>query len=154
LVEVLRSRERSTDDPDVRRSLLVRIATTLADKLTDMDEAILAYRAVVDDFGADRASLASLAALYESAGRWQDLADVLESDLGLADSPHEKLAILARMGDVRRTKLGDTASAIESYRQALVLDPSHAGCRGALEAMLDDANARREVAGILRPLYE
>ena len=35
-----------------------------------------------------------------------------------------------------------------------MLDPSHAGCRAALEAMLEDPAARREAAAILRPLYE
>ena len=44
LVDVLRARERAADDRDARRTLLVRIATTLADKLTDVTEAILAYR--------------------------------------------------------------------------------------------------------------
>src|SRR4029077_5751869 len=81
LVEVLRARERLLDDASGRRSLLVRIATTLADKLGDVPEAILAYRAVVDDFGADRASHAALAALYALAERWSDLADTLEADL-------------------------------------------------------------------------
>ena len=32
--------------------------------------------------------------------------------------------------------------------------PAHAGCRGALEAMLENADALREAASILRPLYE
>jgi tetratricopeptide (TPR) repeat protein len=154
LVEVLRARERLTDDKDARRTLLVRIATMLSDKLTDVNEAILAYRNVVDDFGADRSSLASLATLYELADRWQDLAETLEGDLALADAPGDKLAILARLGEVRQKRLGDVGAAIEAYRQALVIDPSHAGCRAALEAMLDDANARREAASILRPLYE
>jgi tetratricopeptide (TPR) repeat protein len=154
LVDVLRARERAADDKDARRALLVRIATTLADRLTDVAEAILAYRAVVDDFGPDRPSLASLATLYELADRWQDLADTLEADLGLADGSADKLAILARLGDVRQKRLGDVAAAIEAYRQALVLDPSHAASRVALEAMLEDASARREAASILRPLYE
>jgi tetratricopeptide (TPR) repeat protein len=154
LVEVLRARERLTDDGGGRRVILVRIATTLADKLADVKEAILAYRAVIDDFGADRASLASLASLYELADRWPDLADALEADLALAEPADDKLAILARLGDVQQKKLGDVLAAIGSYRQALTIDPSHAGCRKALEAMLDDANARREAAAILRPLYE
>jgi tetratricopeptide (TPR) repeat protein len=154
LVEVLRARERLAGDAHVRRDLLVRIATTLADKVTDVNEAIVAYRVVVDDFGADRSSLASLALLYELSDRWSDLADTLESDLALAESPGDKLAILARLGDVRQKKLGDVSAAIAAYRQALVLDPSHPGCRAALEAMLDDAGARRDAAGILRPLYE
>ena len=154
LVDVLRARERLTDDAQARRKLLERIATTLAQRLTDVGEAILAYRAVIDDFGADRASLASLATLYELAERWPDLAETLEADLALADAPQDKLAILARLGDVQKKKLGDVSAAIAAYRQALTIDPSHAGCRAALEAMLDDADSRREAATILRPLYE
>ena len=154
LVEVLRARERLADDKSARRALLIRIATILADKLTDVDEAIVAYRAVVDDFGADRASLAALATLYELADRWQDLADTLEADLPLAESPADKMSILARLGEVRQKRLGNVSSAIDAYRQALAVDPSHSGCRAALEAMLGDADARREAASILRPLYE
>ncbi len=154
LVEVLRARERLTEDKAQRRSLLVRISTTLADKLTDVTEAIAAYRTVVDDFGADRGSLAALATLYELADRWQDLADTLEADLALAESGPDKIAILARLGDIRQKRLGNVAAAIEAYRQALLLDPGHARCRAALEGLLDDADARREAASILRPLYE
>jgi tetratricopeptide (TPR) repeat protein len=154
LVEVLRARERMVDDKAARRELLVRIATTLAEKLSDVTEAILAYRTVIDDFGADRGSLASLATLYELADRWQDLADALENDLGLAENAQDKLAILARLGEVRQKRLNDVSGAIDAYREALVLDASHAPSRTALEAMLDDTDARREAAGILRPLYE
>jgi tetratricopeptide (TPR) repeat protein len=154
LVEVLRARERLSDDKDARRTLLGRIALTLADELADVPEAILAYRAVIDDFGADRTTLASLGALYEVADRWQDLADALETDLPLADSAADKLAILARLGEVRQKRLGDVGGSIAAYREALILDPSHPGCRGALEAMLVDPSARRDVAAILRPLYE
>ncbi|HEX8790523.1 MAG TPA: tetratricopeptide repeat protein [Polyangiaceae bacterium] len=154
LVEVLRARERMTDEKGARRTLLVRIATTLADRLTDVTDAILSYRAVIDDFGADRASLAALATLYELADRWQDLAETLETDLGLAEAPADKLTILARVGEVRHRRLNDVPGAIEAYRQALAIDPGHAACRTALEAFLEDPTARREAGSILRPLYE
>jgi tetratricopeptide (TPR) repeat protein len=154
LVDVLRARERLTDEAKARRELLVRIATTLAERLGDVDEAIQAYRVVVDDFGADRASLSALATLYQKADRWSDLAETLEADLALADSSSDKLTLLTRLGDVRQAKLGNVSAAIEAYRQALVLDPSNLRCRTALEALLDDAAARREAAEILRPLYE
>jgi tetratricopeptide (TPR) repeat protein len=154
LVEVLRAREQMTDDKDERRKLLVRIAKTLAEKLSDVDEGILAYRAVVDAYGPDRESLAALASLYEVADRWQDLADTLEADLALADAPSDKLAVLARLGSVRRTKLGNVETAIDAFREALGIDPSDARCREALESMLEEPEARRQVAAILRPLYE
>ena len=150
----MRARERLSDDQGARRAFLVRIATTLADKVADVDQAIAAYRAVVDDFGADRTSLTSLASLYELADRWSDLADTLETHLGLAESPADKLALFARLGEVRQKRMGDVAAAIEAYRQALVIEPSDPGCRGALEAMLDDQAASRDAAAILRPLYE
>ena len=154
LVEVLGARERQTDARDARRTLMVRIARTLAERLANVPSAILAYRAVVDEFGADRASLASLASLYELADRWQDLADTLEADLALAEEPADKLRILARLGEVRQIKLGNVEGAIEAYRQALGLDPSHERCRVALEAMLDDETSRLDAAEILHPLYE
>jgi golgin subfamily B member 1 len=154
LVDVLRARERLTDDRGARRALAVRVAMTLSDKLADVHEAILAYRLVIDDFGADRASLASLATLYELADRWQDFADTLDADLALAVSATDKLVLLARLGEVRQKRLGDLPGAIEAYRQALTIDPSHATCRGALEALLDNVDARHEAAAILRPLYE
>jgi len=154
LVEVLRTRERQTDDRDARRALMVRIATLLADKLTDVDGAIVAFRAVVEEFGPDRASLGSLVLLYELANRWPDLVDTLEADLGLADSAFDKLGLLARLGDVRKAKLKDVSGAIEAYRQALAINPSHVPSRTALEALLEDSVGRREAAAILRPLYE
>jgi tetratricopeptide (TPR) repeat protein len=154
LVAVLRTREKLTDERNARRALFVRIATTLADKLTDVDEAILAYRVVIEEFGADRGSLSSLAMLYEIAERWPELAETLEADLGLTESSGDQLAILARLGEVRQKKLNDVASAIDAYRRALAIYPSHTGCRVALEAMLDEPAARREAAAILRPLYE
>ena len=72
----------------------------------------------------------------------------------LAEAPADKLQILARLGEVRQVKLGDVASAIGAYRQALEIDPSHERCRSALEAMLGDDAARLEAAEILHPLYE
>src|SRR5438552_3211362 len=133
---------------------MVRTAQVLADKLTDVPEAILAYRAVVDDFGAEKTTLAALEQLYEIADRWTDLAETLETHLALAETNDEKLALLARLGQVRQTRTNDLAGALEAYERALAIDGAHATSRGALEGLLDDPNVRREAAGILRPLYE
>ncbi len=154
LVETLRARERAAASPEVRRVFLVRIAVTLAEKLTDTEEAILAYRVVVDDFGPDLSIALALEALYEKASRFGDLSETLETHLSLLDSPADKLAIFARLGEVKRTRLGDTQGGLEAFRQALTIDSAHAPSREALERILDDEDCRREAAGILRPLYE
>ena len=152
LVEILRTREQQADDAETRKTLMTRAAQTL-EQLGDVDEAILAYRAVLDDFGADRNVLAHLAALYEKGERWRDLTETLETDLALAPD-NDRVALLTRIGDVKRTKLEEIVDAIEAYRQALTIDPSATGAREALEALLEHEGARLEAAEILRPLYE
>ena len=154
LVKTLRAREESTRDDGLRRQLLVKAAETLADKLGDTDEAIRAWRAVIDELGSDRASLAALAGLYEKASSWHDLAETLSADLALAEEPSARLGLLARLGDVRRRHLDDLPGALDAYRQALTLEPSHPESRAALEELLSSNEARRDAAEILHPLYE
>lgn len=154
LCGVLRAREQSTDDQAERRRAMTKAAETLAQKLADVPEAINAWRAVLDEFGPERPTLAALEALYERAERWVDLAETLEVDLSLSDDTALRLDLLARLGDVRRLHQEDAAGALDAYRQALVLDPGNARCRAALEAMLEREDARREAAETLEPLYE
>ena len=154
LVEVLRSRERAATDKDTRKKLMVRLGQNLADKLSDVTEAILAYRAVIDEFGAESSLLSALATLYEVADRYDDLAETLEAELGMSEETSDRLALLAKLGDVRRSRLKDLPAALETYRQALTLEPSHAPSRAALEEFLADDSAKRDAAAILRPLYE
>lgn len=153
LVDVLRMRERHTEG-DVRKDVMVRVAKVLGERLAEIEEAILAYRAVLDDFGADRPVLDELAKLYETSDKWRDLSETLEAQLGIATETADRVAILTRVGDVRRRRLGETSEALDAYRQALTLEPQDARARAAVEALLEDEAARREAADLLGPLYE
>lgn len=158
LVGVLHSKEQASSDGDERRRTMTKIARVLADEIGDPPEAINAWRAVLDEFGPERPTLAALAALYDKAERWQDLAETLEVDLSLADDVDDRLGLLARLGNARRLHLDDLPGALDAYRQALALDATATGgakaSKQALEAMLELPDARREAAETLRPLYE
>ncbi|MBK6691681.1 MAG: tetratricopeptide repeat protein [Myxococcales bacterium] len=154
LVDVLRARERRAGSDAERRELMERIATTLHEKLADVAEAVLAFRALVDELGPEKRWLEALASLYEKEGKSSELAETLEAELARAEATDERLVVLVRLGAVRKAQLGDTAGALEAYRQALTLDPRHAPSREALEALLADDGARRDAAAILKPLYE
>src|SRR5439155_24582838 len=154
LVATLRAREQNAGSPEARRAIMTKIAETLADRLDDKGEAILAFRAVLDEFGADQPTLAALEKLYEATERWADLADTLELDLGLSEETSVRVEVFARLGEVRRVHQEDWESALESFRQALILEPSHAPSREGIEKLLDVADARREAAQTLHPLYE
>jgi tetratricopeptide (TPR) repeat protein len=154
LVRVLRAREQCATDPSERQRAMVKAAETLADRLDDLPEAIDAFRAVLDELGPQRSTLGALARLYERSERWVDLVEILEVDLSVADEAADRLALLARLGDVRRQHRDDLPGALDAYREALELDPTDARCRSALETLLDVPDARRDAAEILTPLYE
>ncbi len=154
LVDVLRARERLTDDAEQRRTMLRRSAETLATDLNDIDGAIIAYRTLLDDFGPERSVLAALAGLYEKSGAHRELEESLEKQLDLATDTHDRVSLLAMMGNLRIEKLDTLAGGLEAYRDALTIDPSHAQTRAALEKLLENESARAEAAALLRPLYE
>jgi len=154
LVATLRAREQGAPSPEARRVIMTKIAGTLADKLDDKSEAILAFRAVLDEFGAERGTLTALEKLYEATERYADLADTLELDLGLSEESGARVEVLAPLGEVRRLRQEDWEGALESFRQALTIDPSHQASRAGIEKLLDVGEARRQAAETLHPLYE
>ncbi len=154
LVEVLRARESNAGDATARKGLMVRLAETLAGRLGEVPEAIAAYRAVLDDFGADRETLVALSSLYEKAAQWRELAETLEDELALDIQDSERVVLLTKLGDVRRKQLHEVSDALDAYQKALSLDQAHVQAREALEELLADEGVRREAAEILRPLYE
>ena len=151
LVEILRARERAATDKSARRTFMVRAAGVPGRQAHRRPEAILAYRAVIDDFGADKATLGALEQLYGVAERWSDLAETLEAHLGLADTDDERLGLLARLGDVRQTKIGDLSAGLEAYSRALAIDGEHAPSRAALQGCSTKraCGARRRRSSVL-----
>lgn len=156
LIRVLDRRREVTEDPGLRRKLMVRIAEVQAKKLGNVSDAIEAWRAVVDEYGSSLESLLALEELYQLAERWDDLAESYVAHLEVVQNDGERLELLAKLGDLRREKLNDLEGALDAYRRALTLDTGHAPSRSALEKLLDseESQARRDAASILHPIYE
>ena len=133
---------------------MLKIAETLAEKLDDKPEAILAYRALHEEFGPERVVLTSLENLYESTERYDDLAERSTSISTFSDDPALRVEVLARLGEVRRVHQKNWQGALEAFRQALLLNPSHPSSRAGIEKLLEIPEARREAAETLHPLYE
>lgn len=154
LIEVIRSREQISDDSAQRQQLLEKAARVLEIDLQEQEEAIAAWRVVYEEFGPVASALQALRRLLGKAEKWAELAEILEAELGVCDGTPERVGLYVEIGALRRDKLADLPSAFEAYRQALTLDSTAGGARTALAELLDDAEARREAAEILRPLLE
>ena len=125
LVETLRARERLTDDAEERRGLMGRIAVILAERLQNREEAIIAYRALLEDFGAEPQLLRALGTLYADAEKYPELADTLEAELAVVTDEATQLGLLTRLGKVRWEELSEVDGALDAYRRALMLSTSH-----------------------------
>jgi tetratricopeptide (TPR) repeat protein len=99
------------------------------------DDAVKLYEQVLVIRGEEAETLSAIAALHEAAGRWQDLIDVLERQLGSEADSDRRVEIALRVAAVYLEKLGDVERAIEGYRRVLDIEPASFDALRALAAI-------------------
>ncbi|MCS6914793.1 MAG: tetratricopeptide repeat protein [Myxococcales bacterium] len=158
LLEIYQKKLDLETDPAQQKEIRYRIASVYENEIRDPDQAIAAYRAILDGVGGESELPAwrALDRIFTSTQRWHDLQEIIPRELALVD-PGDTTAIVDlkfRLGQIREQHLGDVAGAIDCYREILDLAPAHEGARQALEARLRDPAHQVEVAAILQPIYE
>jgi tetratricopeptide (TPR) repeat protein len=133
--------------------LALRNAQLFEVQLEDIDGAIARYRRVVAAAPENLVAIRALDRLYLQAERWPDLAQILEREAEIAESPDEALELKYRLGQVQQTKLGDVDRALAAYRDVIAAAPEHGATIAALEALFNAGIKQAEVGEILEPLY-
>ncbi len=154
LVEILHRRVGLAADTHGKRELLARIATLQERELKAPGEAISAYLEILDHVPEDKDTLAELARLYHSGGKWSDLLDADERRLSLADTADERARLRMELGELLRDKLNRQAEALDRFREVLVENSDHEGALEAVELFLADDDLKLRAAEILQPIYE
>jgi tetratricopeptide (TPR) repeat protein len=148
-----RKAELADDDPDERVAALAEAATLCAGTLRRPEDAIAHWDAVLEIAPDDREAARALEALYQSMGRFSELAELLERRLGFAFNVDEAVGLRVRLGEIYETRLHDPVQAVESYGAALGGDANHPVATAALERFLDDPDTRAHAAEVLEPVY-
>jgi len=146
-------------DATTRRELRFRIAAILERELGDIDEAISAVTAILDETDDDRGALEALGRLYQKKGA---TAERLEDPRAPARSglQHRRSGrALASDRGTLQGPLGRPGEAFDRWREILQLAPRDPGALAQLERLLteDDGAAgtlRAPAAQALEPLYE
>jgi tetratricopeptide (TPR) repeat protein len=151
LLEALRARAAAAVSEETRRRDLVRIAKVVAATVGDVDRAIEAWREIEARFGREDDTVDSLADLYGKSGQYGELTALLLEAEEAAPRGPRRAELRWRLGDIEREKRGNAAGALELYVNALADDPTSAGARAGLGALLDDAACQvRAVEGLVR----
>ncbi|MDC3984289.1 tetratricopeptide repeat protein [Polyangium jinanense] len=152
LADVLERRAALETDREAARDLAFRAADLRAARSNDLGAVLDGWRRFLQTYGPTREIHARILPLLEREQRWEELAQTLDAEAGLAPS-EERIAILAKLAQVRLSRLADGAGALDAYRQALDLDRSDKTCRQAVERMLGSGDHRLGAADVLEPIY-
>jgi tetratricopeptide (TPR) repeat protein len=152
LFETLKRRVELASDPALRVELGLRLGFLADTRLHYSEEAITAYRRVLDDDDANATAISHLSALYQRLGMWNELLENLRLQVALASAPATRVALHCRAGEILLDKLLDPGEAIESFRRALDEDPQ---CVAAIDALLSltvREEHRAQAAAVVEPL--
>jgi len=155
LAEVRRRQLESATGPAEKAQRARELATLYERELGDVDAALRCL-AIAHAVEPTEAHHQELARLLRAAERWTELAQTLERELGHghATTPERQIAILLDLGELRATRLGRTAEAIQAYEGVLARRPGEPTASAALEALYEQTGRDRELARVLESRAE
>lgn len=154
LKDIYAKKAELAEDPDEKKQVLYVLAQVHDREIGDVGKAIETYQNILDLDPNELPAIQSLDRLYGQAERWYELLGNLERQVELAEHAPEVAALKYRIGHLWQTHLGDIARAIESYRDALEIDPSHSETLQALDGLVHGKAEPVMAARVLEPIYE
>ncbi|KAB2911170.1 MAG: tetratricopeptide repeat protein, partial [Kofleriaceae bacterium] len=146
------------EDPAEKTRMLYVLGQVYDQELKDVGKAIETFQAILDIDPNEFPAIQALDRLYGAGERWYDLLANLERQAELAEiegQAGELVALKYRIGQLWQTRLGDQARAIESYREALSMEPSHGETLAALDGLVKQKTGEPVLAArVLEPIYE
>jgi tetratricopeptide (TPR) repeat protein len=131
-----------------------KLAGLYEEEIKQPDKAIEIYQAILKQDATQLAALHALDAIYAGLGRWKDLAATIDREVALSKDPVGIAELKFRKGQIEEQHLKAPAAAVECYREALALAPTHEGARDALQAYLKDPERQMAAMQVLEPIYE
>jgi tetratricopeptide (TPR) repeat protein len=151
LIDALERRAGSGVSPAQQRADLTRVAVIARERLHDGERALAAWQRVTAIFGDDGETVEALSQLLGEAGRWRELAELLERTSG--KDVERTTARLNRLGLALAQHLHEPARALAAYRAALAIEPTNPVAQAGLEALLAATEQRAAAADALAASY-
>ncbi|MDP3279427.1 MAG: tetratricopeptide repeat protein [Deltaproteobacteria bacterium] len=152
LSEILSQRLDIEVDGDERRKLALRLGRLFETALSDNQQAVDAYRRALDESTGDTEALRSLERLYRATDAHQDLLENLQTQVSVAENEPARNELRVQIGALQAGSLGDSAGALESYRDVLLSEPTRNEAIDAMQVLARDEGLRFEATQVLEPI--
>ena len=146
LILVLERIASATTDKRLEAYALYRVGRLQFERLGNHAEAIDALERAAAAVATDPLILEDLARLLEGTEQWEKLAGIRRVLVDSRTEPRDKVSELHSLGRLLQTRLERPDGAIETYREALELDPTHVPTLQALGELLE---AREDWHGMI-----
>ncbi len=163
LVKLYEFKAQHVDSSDEERvAYNLQAAQIYEDILSDKDNAIRIYRAILDIDAYQEDALAALERLFSASEQWQALADLYDSELNLYSDSEKLYDVRCKLAGVCTDHIADYERAVECYSSILSEDKTHAEALSCADALLkrlvsidvEDAPAyRASLCELLEPIY-
>ncbi|MGB0678717.1 MAG: hypothetical protein ACPGUV_03550 [Polyangiales bacterium] len=147
-VEALRASQ-----PDAMADMACRAAQVYDERLGDINFAIERYARVLEHDSSRASVLESLDRLYQSAERWDELAQVIAKQIEFETRVERLLDLRYRLGEIEFRQLGRIEAAVEQYREVFALDLEHDDALRSLEEIFAIETHALAVSSILENVY-
>jgi tetratricopeptide (TPR) repeat protein/outer membrane biosynthesis protein TonB len=141
-------------DPGEKKLILYQVGAVFERELSDVKRAIDTYQRILELDPDDLTALSRLDVLYQTAGNWTELLNVLTHEAELTQDPVESVSFQYRIAELYERHLGDVERAVELYRDILNVVTDHAPTLAALEGIKGGTRAPLAAAAVLEPVYE
>jgi tetratricopeptide (TPR) repeat protein len=128
-----------TTDLEQQISTLNKIAALHEDRLGDIASSIDCLMRALEIAPNHLATMHNLGRLYERAGCWQELLDLIEREARLASDTKQVVSLAHRSAEIMEEHLKDRAGAIQAWERVLQLAPTYLPALRALGRLYGQA---------------
>ncbi|MBI5513785.1 MAG: hypothetical protein HY909_08450, partial [Deltaproteobacteria bacterium] len=153
LAQVLSQRLEIEGDPELRRQTALRLGKLWNTELKDPQQAIDAYRRALDDEPGNREAILALEDLYARQELHAELLENLRKQVELCAEEGQKNPLRLRIGRLLAEHLTDPDGALDTYREMLAVDPTHAEAIAAVRSLAEAPEQRATAVEILEPIF-
>lgn len=153
LIQLLHGWAEHQPEASEQISVLLQVAELEETALSEPATAAGTYAAIRNLEPGHVEAFESLRRLNRELGRWENLAAILQEEIGQTDEEERRLELMYGRAQVLQSELDRAGEAVELYRDILSVDAEHAETTAALEGLLDAQLEQLEVARLLEPIY-
>ena len=154
LVEKLSALFGELSDDSVSAIIVAKhMASIYEEKLENPEKAIESLRSVLELDSNDVEAIQGLDHLYELMQKWQDLADILHTEIEIAETDEERLNAYYRLGAVQEMYLENYDEAVNCYNEMHMIVPGQPEAIESLVRIFTAGHCCAAIAEILETYY-